>query len=136
MADFLDTNVLVYAFDSNEPEKQATAQAVMRSRPDAVVSTQVLLEWYAVVTRKFARPLPPDIAGEALAGLADLHVVQADTDLVLRAAETSAAHQLSIWDAMIIEAASLAGCGELLSEDLSDGLTVRGVTVRNPFAVG
>lgn len=133
MADFLDTNVLVYAFDTNEPAKQARARQLMRERPDAVISTQVMLEWYSVVTRTFAPPMPADTAAQALATLADLDVVAADAELVLRAADTSSARQISIWDAMIIETASLAGCAKLYSEDLSDGATIRGVTIRNPF---
>lgn len=134
MAEFLDTNILVYAFDANEPAKRARAQQVMGERPDAVISTQVLLEWFSVVTRKFSPPMPSADATRTLASLAELDVVDADAELVVRAAQTSAAHQLSIWEAMIIESASLAGCSTLLSEDLSDGLVVRGVTVRNPFA--
>ncbi len=133
VADFLDTNVLVYAFDNDEPEKQAQARHLMREHPDAVISTQVLLEWYSVVTRKFSPPMPADVAAQALAALSDLAVVPADAELVLRAAETSSVHQVSIWDAMIIETASLAGCETLFSEDLSDGLSIRGVTIRNPF---
>lgn len=134
MADFLDTNVLVYAFDKDEPVKQARARDLMRERPDAVISTQVMLEWYAVVTRKFATPMPASVAEKALATLAALDVVTADAELVVRAAQTAASHQLSIWDAMIVETASLVGCQTLWSEDLSDGATIRGVTIRNPFA--
>jgi len=133
VADFLDTNVLVYAFDSNEPVKQARALQVMSERPDAVIGTQVLLEWYSVMTRKFSPPMPTEIAVQALMTLTELDVVDADAELVVRAAQTSASNRLSIWDSMIIESACMAGCQTLLSEDLADGLVVRGVTVRNPF---
>ncbi|OLT40235.1 hypothetical protein BJF86_05400 [Serinicoccus sp. CNJ-927] len=134
MADFLDTNVVVYAFDDDEPVKQARARQLMRERPDAVISTQVLLEWYAVVTRKFAPAMPLHAAAGALASLAALHVVDADAELVVRAAELAAQHQMSIWDAIIVEAASLASCETLLSEDLTDGASLRGVSIHNPFA--
>lgn len=134
VADFLDTNVLVYAFDNDEPIKQARARQVMRERPDSVISTQVLLEWYSVVTRKFSPPMGAVEALAAIRALAELDVVPAQAELVVRAAETSGAHQLSIWDAMILETASLAGCRTVLSEDLSAGATIRGVTVQNPFA--
>ncbi len=134
MADFFDTNVLVYAFDNDEPGKQARARELIRNSPDAIISTQVLLEWYSVVTRKFSPPMPPAAAAQVLASLAEFDVIPADAELVLRAAETSSNHQISIWDAMIIETAALAGCTTLHSEDLSDGVSIRGVTVRNPFA--
>ncbi len=133
MADFFDTNVLVYAFDASEPEKRERALALLAAHPDACISTQVLLEWYSVVTRKFASPMPADAAGEALAALATLDVLPTDAELVVRAAGTSASHQLSIWDALVVESAALGGCPTLWSEDLNDGATIRGVTVRNPF---
>lgn len=58
MADFFDTNVVVYAFDNAEPAKQAVARRLMRDHPDAVISTQVLLEFYSVVTRTISPSLP------------------------------------------------------------------------------
>ncbi len=134
MADFLDTNVLVYAFDDDEPAKQARARELLRRGPDAVISTQVMLEWYSVVTSNFSPPMPADVAGRVLASLAELDVIPADAELVVRAAETSSTHRISIWQAMIIEAAGVAGCETLFSEDLSDGASIRGVTIRNPFA--
>ncbi len=133
VADFIDTNVLVYAFDDDEPAKQTRARQLMREQPDAVISPQVLLEWYSVVTQKFSPPMPTDAAAQTLAALAELDVIAADAELVMRAAQTSSTHQVSIWDAMIIESASVAGCETLHSEDLSDGASIRGVTIRNPF---
>ena len=85
--DSLDTNVVVYAFDNDEPEKQKRAQELMREHPDAVVSTQVLLEWFTVVTRKFNPPMPPAEAVDALRGLAELDVTSVDAELVVRAVE-------------------------------------------------
>lgn len=133
VADFFDTNVVVYAFDSDEPKKREIAQALLRDHADAVISTQVLLEWFSVVTRQFSPPLPTVRARTALEALSQLDVVPADAELVVRAAETSVAHHLSIWDAMIVESAAVAGCGTLWSEDLSDGAVIRGVRIQNPF---
>lgn len=130
---FLDTNVVVYAYDAAEPEKRRRALEVLAAHPDATLSTQVLLEWYSVVTRKFDPPLPTEEALAGLTALADLDVIGADAELVVRAARTAADHQLSIWDAMIIETAALAGCRTLLTEDLADGRRLRGVVVTNPF---
>ena len=84
MGDFLDTNVLVYAFDSSEPGKRERAHALMAAHPDAVISTQVLLEWFAVVTRKFSPPMPKEEAAAVIAELAALTVVAADAELVVR----------------------------------------------------
>ncbi len=60
-------------------------------------------------------------------------MVPADEHLVRRAANTAAAHQLSIFDALVLEAAAAAECEELWTEDLADGSTLRGVRIVNPF---
>lgn len=130
---FLDTNIVVYAFDAADRAKQRRALAVLAENPDATISTQVLLEWFVSVTRKLTPPLPPSQAQAALESLARLSVVPADTELVIRASRTAVDHQLSIWDAMVIEAAALAGCRTLMTEDLTDGQTIRGVRIVNPF---
>lgn len=130
---FLDTNVLAYLFDNNAAEKQRVAQRVIQSGQRFVISTQVMLELHSVLTRKFAPPLAAPEAAQVLAALERFEVVAADADLVLRAAHTVVEHQLSIWDAMILEAARLAGCSEVWTEDLASGSTIRGVRVLNPF---
>ncbi len=72
---FVDTNVLVCAFDVESPEKQKTARQLLDAKADQLVlSTQVLGEFYVTVTRKLAKPLPPDRAVEALDALGALPV--------------------------------------------------------------
>lgn len=131
---FLDTNVLAYLFDDNAPDKQRRAEEALRQSHDFVVSTQVMLELYQVLTRKFSPPLTASEGQAVLAGVAHWEVVAADAGLVLRATRTAADHQLSIWDAMILEAASFSHCGELWSEDLAAGSELSGVSIVNPFA--
>lgn len=130
---FLDTNVLVHAFDASDRHKQARALSVLAEHPSATISTQVLLEWFSAVTRKLTPAMEPSRAKTALEALARLDVVPADAELVVRAAQTSLDHRLSIWDAMVIEAAAVAGCRTLLTEDLNDGQQIRGVLIDNPF---
>lgn len=43
---------------------------------------------------------------------------------------------MSWWDSLIVAAAQLQNCCLLLSEDLQNGATYGGVTVRNPFELG
>jgi predicted nucleic acid-binding protein len=130
---FLDTNVLVYAFDTSDRQKQSRALSVLAEQPSATISTQVLLEWFSAVTRKLTPAMEPARATAALETLSRLDVVPADAELVVRAAQTSLDHRLSIWDAMIIESAAVAGCRTLLTEDLNDGQAIRGVRIENPF---
>lgn len=130
---FLDTNILAYLYDSASPGKQAAARAAIGEDRDFVVSTQVLLELYVVLTRKLAPALPAERAAEIVGRAADLGVVNADRVLVEHAMTTASAHQLSVWDAMILDAASEAGCEELWTEDLAEVSALRGVTVVNPL---
>ncbi len=133
---FLDSNVLVYAVDESPAEKAKHARAVelLSERPeDLVVSNQVLQEFYVVTTRKLRHPLSEERAAKAVRGIAKLDVVDVDVPLVLAAVDTSRTAKLSLWDALIVEAASRAGCGRVLSEDLNAGQVIRGVRIENPF---
>lgn len=133
---FVDTNIAVYAvdFDEQEREKQQVAAALLADDPDQlVVSAQVLQEFYVVVTRKLKHPMTQEQAKAAAESLAQLDVVSIDAQVALAAIDTSREAQVSLRDALIIEAAHLAGCEQVLTEDLTDGQVIRGVQVHNPF---
>ena len=132
---FVDTNVFVYADDPRDPFKQARATelvaAGLRTRL-AVVSTQVLQEYFSAATRKLR--LDVGLARTKVELMASMNVVQVDPPLILAAIDLHRLHQLSLWDALILQAASAAGCRELLSEDMQAGFRHGGVVVVNPFA--
>jgi len=133
---FLDTNVLVYAYDQSEPEKQARAQALLSwgiEREKAVLSTQVLGEFFVVVTRKIQFPIPVDQVAEVVNLLSILPVVEIDLKLVRQAIAVHEDLQISYWDALIVTAAARVGCQKILSEDLNAGQSYCGVRVENPF---
>lgn len=131
---FVDTNILVYLFDASEPDKQQQASKLLQTTDySLVVSTQVLLELFTVLTRKLKPPMPHATAAQAIEQLSQLPVVTADAALVNHAIATAGRHQLSIWDAMVVEAATLAGCMQLWSEDLAAGAHLRGVQIINPL---
>ena len=136
MRSFIDTNVLVYRVDHDSPRQRAIADGVLTtSAEDAlVISTQVLQEFYVVVTRKLARPLSPAEALRYVGYLCALEVVPSDSSFVRDAIERSQRHQLSLWDALIVQAAVTAKCQRILSEDLQDGVEYDGVRIENPFA--
>ncbi len=129
---FLDTNVFAYALDTRDRPMQSLAtDLIQERRRSIIVSTQVLFELHAVCTRKLG--MTRGEAQGAVAAVALFPVVTADRELVLDAAATAERHQLSIFDAAIVQAAARAGCAELLSEDFSDGQAIDSVRVRNPF---
>ncbi len=136
---FFDTNVLVYLFDHDSPAKQERARVVFAAEAGAgraVVSTQVLQEFFVSVTRKLARPLAAEAAQARVEDLAALSVVHIDTATVIAAIVLSRTARLSLWDALILEAAARGDCERVLSEDLAHGSTLRGVRIENPFQRG
>jgi predicted nucleic acid-binding protein len=136
MRTFFDTNVLVYVFDRDSPDRSRKAHGLLREHAASrglLLSTQVLQEFYVTVTRKLATPLPEDTALAALRQLATLPTVQVDSRLVLEAARRSRTLGLSFWDALIVQAAIEGGATRLLSEDLQDGRHIDGVAIQNPF---
>ncbi len=130
---FVDTNVFVYLYDRTHPDKQRIARSTLADQTeDIVISTQVLSEFFWVATRKLN--LDPQGARDIVGQMAALRVVPIDHRLVILATDTSLSARISIWDALIIEAAAQSGSYRLLSEDLNEGQTIRGVQTFNPFA--
>jgi predicted nucleic acid-binding protein len=131
----LDTNVLVYAEGLNGEAKKQTALDILQKLPQdiLVVPVQALGELFHVLTRKAGRS--PSDARSAILTWHDSFAGADTTEAVMiAAADLASQHHLSIWDAVILSAASNAGCRLVLSEDLQDGFTWTGVTVANPFA--
>lgn len=136
MPTFVDTNVLAYAHDASDQRRQPIAVALIddlwRTRA-GVLSTQVLTEFYVVVTRKFDPPLPRRDARGLVDAYAAWRVVQVDPPLIIAASALEEQHSLSFWDALIIETARRAGADRLLSEDLQHGRRIAGLVIENPF---
>jgi len=133
MSVFVDTNVVVYAFDRADANKQRIAIELLKGSERLVLSTQVLLETWWVLTRRLTEPLEKGEASEVIDRLSELPVVSTDPQLVLQAIATSRRFEIAVWDALIIEAARAAGCNRVLSEDLQTGQDFGGVTIENPF---
>ncbi len=133
---FADTNVLVYAYDRDEPTKRTRARQIMSElgrSGDLGLSTQVLKEFYSVTTGRLRRPLTPEQASRAVAALAEYPVVVEDTALIRRAIALSQNADLAFWDALIVAAARRAKARILYTEDLQHGRDFDGLRVENPF---
>jgi len=136
---FLDTNVLVYLFANEDPERQQVAEHLyLQTAADGstVISTQVLEEFYSVATGNMRSVIEPVTALLALREFAEHHVVQVTPQTVMKAASRSASDQLSIWDALIVEAALAGGCRTLYSEDFQHGRAFGPLRVVDPFRAG
>jgi predicted nucleic acid-binding protein len=133
---FFDTNVLLYLFDNSAPEKKTRAQEVFSGEVGAgraVLSTQVLQEFYVDVTRKLAEPLPSAVAEAQVKDFTRLPLVRVDEAMILAAIERGRSMSFSFWDALILEAALRGGADRLLTEDLQHGQEIEGLRVENPF---
>ena len=132
---FLDTKVLVSAFDQAEPEKRALAQQLLVSeKRQLVIITQVLQEMCAALTRGPYAILTPKEAEHAVTETARLDVQLVDAKMVLSAIKLARKHRISMWDGLILTAARVAQCEVVFSEDLNAGQEFDGVRVENPFA--
>ncbi len=130
-----DTNVLAYAEGINGAERRAAALNLIRRLPPqtAFVPAQVLGELFNVLVRKGGKSRSE--ARDALLSWRDTFpVIETSTQGMVAAVDLATDHQLGIWDAVVLSAASQAGCRLLLSEDFQEGFTWGGVTVVNPFS--
>jgi len=135
---FVDSNVLIYAYDVTAGVKHEQAKALVAGLWESrygCLSIQVLQEFYVTVTRKVARPLAGDVAAEVVADLAAWRIHAPSVEDVGRAIAIHRRYAISFWDAMIIRSAAQLGCTTLWSEDLGSGQVCEGVRVVNPFAV-
>ena len=133
---FLDTNIIVYAYDRDAGRKHEIAGKLMIdlwNDQGGILSTQVLQEFYITVTKKVASPLTPNSAREIITDLLTWSVVVNDGEDVVRAIDLHIGEKISFRDALVVAAAGKGGADVLMSEDLADGRKFGNVTVRNPF---
>lgn len=132
---FFDSNILVYMDDLSSAAKRETAIKLVAEHfadETAVVSLQVLQEYFSVTTRKLG--VPAELAQEKVAVFARGRVVRFDVSDVIAAIELHRLTRISFWDALIVHAARSAGAAVLYSEDLQHGGLLAGVRIVNPFA--
>ncbi len=133
---FIDTNVLLYAYDASagtRHDRAARLVADLAARRQAATSVQVLQEFYVNATKKIAEPLAPGLALDRIRAFSrwPTHVPTARD--VFAAASLADEAQLPFWDAMIVRSAVELRCTVLWSEDLNAGQHICGVQVRSPF---
>jgi len=133
--EFLDTNVLVYAYDVSDPRKQQIAQRLVRRAVtgEIVASSQVLGEFAATLLHKLTPPAKPEDLMALLDTLGPIKLVPLDADVVLRAVQAHAQYGVHFYDGMIVAAAARGGCQKIWSEDLNAGQQCFGCVVEDPF---
>ena len=131
---FLDSNVLAYAQDKDSPDKRKISRKLIEElgrSGNGVISTQVMQEFYVAATRKLA--VDALAAKNVLKTFSVFEIVQVTPELIQDAVDCSILNVLSFWDALVLVAASAAGCSTVYTEDMNAGQTVLGLKLQNPF---
>lgn len=131
---FVDTNILVYALDADQPAKRGVSLELIERLGTAgrmVLSTQVIQETYSAATRKLK--IEPRLVEKALNALFGHPVVTLDLALIQRGMRRHRDDQLAFYDALIVESALAAECSVLASEDFQSGRQFESLRVTNPF---
>ncbi len=133
----VDTNVLVYVYDTADATKQQRAVEVVRqlaSRGNGAISAQIMGEFFVAATQRMAVPLSQAEAERSLVNYARSWLIYDLTAATcLEAVAIAQRRSISYWDALIWATAKLNGVANILSEDFSDGLLLEGVRILNPF---
>lgn len=134
---FVDTNILVYAYDRSEPSKRRKAIDVLDRlalSDKGVISTQVLSEFFVAVTRRISAPLSVDDGTQRVRSyIRAWAVLDVTSFIVLEAARGVKDHHMSFWDAQIWATARLNQIPVVFSEDFNPGSVIDGVLFANPF---
>ncbi len=133
---FVDTNILVYAYDISSGSKHEIARNIVtdlwNSRAGAL-SIQVLQEFFVIVTKKIPIPLDIKTAGDIIQDFLLWEIIDNDGELMMAAIDIQAKHRYSFWDSLIIAAALKIGASVLLTEDLKSGQIIEDIIIKNPF---
>jgi predicted nucleic acid-binding protein len=136
---FVDTNVLVYAHDLDAGDRHSVASQVVAAlwgSRSAVISTQVLQEFYVNATRKIPSPLPRAVARQIVRTYATWQTESVGPLEIQAASELEEHYRLSFWDALIVAAAVKGGASRILTEHMSPGRVISGVRIESPFGPG
>ena len=133
--EFIDTNVLLYAYDPLDRRKQQIARGLVRQAVDGLIMTsvQVLAEFSSTLLHKTKNLSSPRDICAVIDALAAIPVITPDAGMVRRAIEAHEKYGVHFYDGMIVAAAERAGCTRIWSEDLNAGQEYFGAVVENPF---
>src|SRR5579863_5294 len=129
---FIDTNILVYAYDRSVRTKYTIAKQLVEdcwNNNSGVLSTQVLQEFYVTITSKLPKKLENEEARELLKDYLLWHIETISSHDVIGATEFQDHYKYSFWDSLIITVAQKSGAEKLYSEDLQDGQKFGDLTI-------
>jgi len=131
---FLDTNILIYAFDKQDSRKEKIAHELMRPDRDWSISWQVVQEFTSYALHK----LKPTLDSSVLEAVLELVLlprctVYPSSEIFLKSLKIHQQTQYRIYDSLIVASALASKAPILYSEDLQDGRKIENLTIQNPF---
>jgi len=133
---FVDTNILVYAYDASSTEKHRRASALVSElweQGSGCLSIQVLQEYYVTLTKKIPRPIGSREAACIVNDYGHWHLHEPELDSVIEAIHIAERYNISFWDAMIVSSAKAMRCQMIWTEDLNANQLYEGIEAVNPF---
>ena len=134
--EFVDTNVLVYAYNFADPHKHLVAKTLLSglwNSGKGILSIQVMQEFYVVVTQKVSNPISSETAIQIIEDLGKWGYHIPKLEDIIEAVQIQQRNKLSFWDALIICSAKKSGCNIIWTEDLNHNQVYEGLKVLNPF---
>lgn len=132
---FVDTDVLIYAHDTDAKAKHTAAKSILHelwSERRGVLSPQVLQEFYVNVTKKIPHPLSKESARLVVSTYA-IWCIETTSVEISNAFRIEDESRIGFWDALIVASALKSGASRLLSEDMNAGQIIAGIRIENPF---
>ena len=128
---FLDSNVCIYAFDTDNRKKEKSLDLIISNQ--AAVSTQVLMEISNIALKKLKfRHDEIQRSVDCITTFCSLHIIELST--VKLAFQISRQYKYSLYDALIIASALESNCNVLYSEDMQHNQLIEGkLKIINPF---
>jgi predicted nucleic acid-binding protein len=134
---FLDTNILVYSLDTDEPRKALIAEKLVTDGATTglgAISHQVVQEFFNVALRRFkVNMTAPELERYFFRVLLPLMKISPSASLFLDALQFQSRNQLAWYDSLIVAAAIQGRCKTLYTEDLQHGQRFGDLVVQNPF---
>ena len=136
----IDTNILIYAFDTADPRKQKIAKELLelswKKKITYTISAQNLAEFFVVVTQKIPGKIPLDQAAQIIQ---DIHsfshwkVLHYDSDTIQKAVDLYKKTKKHFWDAVIVATMKQHGISKIYTENKKDFEAFEEIHSINPF---
>jgi len=133
---FLDTNILIYSYSSDEINKQTIANNLLEDYSEnIVISKQVINELINVLFKKF-KLSSNNIENVVLELDTFIPIVDFDITTQIKALRLKEKYKFQFYDALIVATALESGCSILFSEDMQHHQVINDVlTIVNPFTM-